>query len=137
MKSAGLDAVALNPGPSLTYLTGLHLHLMERPTVAIFPREGKPAPWSCPSWKPGKPASCLTSTGAGFTFGDNPAGWAGVYRQAANASRLDGKIIGVEPVRMRVSELRILEEALPAAHFPSAESTLASLRLVKDAENSS
>ena len=68
-----------------------------------------------------------------FTFGDNPASWAGVYRQAANASRLDGKIIGVEPVRMRVLELRILEEALPAARFPSGESTLASLRMVKDA----
>ena len=131
LKSAGLDAVALNPGPSLTYLTGLHLHLMERPTVAIFPREGKPV-LVLPELEAGK-ASQLPYEVQVFTFGDNPAGWAGVYRQAANASRLDGKIIGVEPVRMRVLELRILEEALPAARFPSAESTLASLRLVKDA----
>ncbi|MFC1879796.1 aminopeptidase P family N-terminal domain-containing protein [Chloroflexota bacterium] len=34
--SAGLNALALNPGPSLTYLTGLHFHLMERPFAAIF-----------------------------------------------------------------------------------------------------
>ena len=31
-----LDALALNPGPSLTYLTGLRFHLMERPTVGLF-----------------------------------------------------------------------------------------------------
>ena len=30
----GSDAVALNPGPTLTYLTGLRFHLMERPVVS-------------------------------------------------------------------------------------------------------
>ena len=37
-----LDALALNPGPSLTYLTGLHFHLMERPVVAIFTPHSPP-----------------------------------------------------------------------------------------------
>ena len=31
----GLDWVALNPGPSLRYLTGLSFHLMERPVVVL------------------------------------------------------------------------------------------------------
>jgi|GEM_PF-3408063 len=35
LQAAGLDAIALNPGPSLTYLTGLIFHLMERPIVIV------------------------------------------------------------------------------------------------------
>jgi Xaa-Pro dipeptidase len=31
LRTSDLDAVILNPGPTLTYLTGLHFHLMERP----------------------------------------------------------------------------------------------------------
>ncbi|MBC6940887.1 MAG: aminopeptidase P family protein, partial [Anaerolineae bacterium] len=36
LSTSGLDAAILNPGPTLTYLTGLHFHLMERPTVLFF-----------------------------------------------------------------------------------------------------
>ena len=39
---AGLDAIALMPGCNMVYLTGQHFHLMERPTLAIYPREGDP-----------------------------------------------------------------------------------------------
>ena len=35
MRAHHLDAVALNPGPTLTYLTGLGFHLMERPTLLL------------------------------------------------------------------------------------------------------
>jgi hypothetical protein len=41
IRTANLDALALNPGPSLVYLTGLHFHLMERPTVAFFTAQTK------------------------------------------------------------------------------------------------
>ena len=33
LQRSGLDAVVLNPGPTLTHLTGLRFHLMERPVV--------------------------------------------------------------------------------------------------------
>ena len=36
LQDAHLEAIALNPGPSLVYLTGLHFHLSERPVVVIF-----------------------------------------------------------------------------------------------------
>ena len=35
LRASGLDAVALNPGPTLKYLTDLNFHLMERPVVLI------------------------------------------------------------------------------------------------------
>ena len=42
LKQSGLDAVALNPGPTLTYLSGVRFHLMERPVVLIVARDGDP-----------------------------------------------------------------------------------------------
>ena len=36
MKASNIEAVALNAGPSLTYLSGLHFHLSERPVVGLF-----------------------------------------------------------------------------------------------------
>ena len=36
LRTSGLDAVILNPGPTLTHLTGLHFHLMERPVVLML-----------------------------------------------------------------------------------------------------
>jgi hypothetical protein len=43
LRTSGLDAVALNPGPTLTYLTGLHFHLMERPVVLLVAQGQDPA----------------------------------------------------------------------------------------------
>jgi Xaa-Pro dipeptidase len=43
LRNSGLDAVALNPGPTLVYLTGLHFHLMERPMVMLFAPGQAPA----------------------------------------------------------------------------------------------
>jgi len=50
--TTGLDALALNAGPSLTYLTGLQFHLSERPAVALF-APNHPQASSYPNWKPG------------------------------------------------------------------------------------
>ena len=33
LRTSNLDAVILNPGPTLKYLTGLNFNLMERPVV--------------------------------------------------------------------------------------------------------
>lgn len=42
LENAGLKGIALNPGSSLTYLTGLHFHLSERPVVFLFQVDGPP-----------------------------------------------------------------------------------------------
>lgn len=38
-----LDALALIPGPSLNYLSGVSFHLMERPIIALFTPQSPPA----------------------------------------------------------------------------------------------
>ena len=123
LPSAGLDALALNPGPSLVYLTGLHLHLMERPMIALFTPAGESA-LVIPELEIAK-ARDLPFSPQVFTYNDDPATWSDVYRKACAALGLEGKTIGVEPTRMRVLELRMLESGAPQAQFVSAQAILA------------
>jgi len=142
LQSAGLDVLALNPGPSLTYLTGLQFHLMERPIVGLFRRDAPPV-LVLPELEVTKAQSVpgvAAGTGAAgnpiqtFAYGENPASWGEAFVSAAKALDLDGKTIGVEPTHLRYLELRLLEEATAGSRFVSAAETLSSLRIQKDAE---
>jgi Xaa-Pro dipeptidase len=132
LEHTGLSAMVLNPGPSLTYLTGLHFHLMERPVVALF-TPSTPVTLVLPELELGKtnnlpyPVQC-------FSYQDNPATWKDAFSKAAQAVKITGQQVGVEPNRLRVLELRFLEEAAPSSQFLSAEEVIASLRLQKDAD---
>ena len=130
LRRAGLDALALNPGPSLVYLTGLSFHLMERPVIAIFTPQAAPI-LVMPELETGK-AAALPFAAQVFPYGEDPAAWQEVFKQATQAASLEGKQVGVEPTRLRFLELRFLEGAAPAAHFVSAEAPLAELRMCKD-----
>ncbi len=128
MSAHQLDAVALNPGPTLSYLTGLGFHLMERPTLLLAALPDKVA-LVLAELEQGKAA------GSGFDlfpFSDNPASWGETYRQAVSFLNLNGKNIGVEPTRLRLLELRLLENAASIIKVTPAEALLSGLRLRKD-----
>ncbi len=127
-----LDAVALNPGPSLTYLTGLHFHLMERPVVLLI-APGKDPVIILPELEMPKVAGVAFKVTA-VPYGENPAEWDTSFRRGVNELGLDGKRIGVEPRHMRLLEFRHVRAGAPEADFPDASETLASLRLHKDEE---
>jgi Xaa-Pro dipeptidase len=131
LETTGLGALVLNPGPSLTYLTGLHFHLMERPIAVIF-TPGQPLAIILPELETAK-LTGLSFPVKAFAFNDDPATWQDVYRQAVHATQIEGSRVGVEPTRFRVLELRFLETAAPLAQIVSAESAVASLRMCKDA----
>lgn len=128
MQAHHLDAVALNPGPTLTYLTGLNFHLMERPTLLLAALPGEVAVVLAELEK-GKTDALGFNV---FTFNDNPTTWGDVFKRAADALVLNGKTIGVEPTRLRFLELRLLEAAAPQAKIIPAEPVLSTLRLRKD-----
>jgi Xaa-Pro dipeptidase len=128
--SSGLNALALNPGPSLTYLTGLHFHLMERPVTAIF-TPNLPPVLVLPDLESAK-VEALSYDAQIFPYGEDPAEWQAVFRQAAMAAQIEGRQVGVEPGRLRLLELRYLENAAPQAEFISAEDSLAALRMRKE-----
>lgn len=131
MSASGLDAVAINPGSTLTYLTGLDFHLMERPVVLIVTKNQPPA-LILPELEIAK-TTRLDYELKTYPFGENPADWQQIFRKALHDTDLYGRTIGVEPRCLRVLELRYIENGAPGAHIVSAENELAALRLNKDA----
>ena len=130
LTQAGLDAVALNPGPTFTYLTGVQFHLMERPVVLLV-TPGQPPAIVLPEFEASKTRLIPYAVEA-FTYGENPAEWDAAFKKAVLSLALDGRKIGVEPRQMRLLEFRHVRAGAPEADFPDASEALASLRLRKD-----
>jgi Xaa-Pro dipeptidase len=132
LKKTGLDAVALNPGPTLTYLTGLHFHLMERPVVMLF-TPGKNPALILPELELEKIKQLAYPVQA-FPYGENPFEWDEIFKKAVTSLGLNGKQIGVEPRAMRLLEFRHVKFGAPEAAFPDASAALAALRICKEAD---
>ncbi|GAB4466451.1 MAG: aminopeptidase P family protein [Anaerolineales bacterium] len=130
LRTSDLDAVILNPSPTLKYLTGLSFHLMERPVVLFFALDQTPA-LVLPELELQKVASLPYALQV-FAYGENPSAWGEVFRKAVQALGLDGKRIGVEPRNLRLLEFQYVRSAAPQAEFPDAGGALAGLRLRKE-----
>jgi Xaa-Pro dipeptidase len=128
--SSGLDALALNPGPSLVYLSGLGFHLMERPTLFLF-SPPEPPLIVLPELEKNKVLESNLSMEC-ITYGDDPATWQTAITKACKQLDLDGKVIGVEPNRFRMLEYNFLQQAVPSAVIKSAGVRFDNLRLLKD-----
>jgi len=128
--NSGLSAVALNPGPTLTYLTGVGFHLMERPVVLLVSPDKDPV-LVLPELELPK-VDLFPYKIQAFAYGENPSEWDDAFRKAAQSLGLDGKRIGVEPRQMRLLEFRHVKAGAPEADFPDATDVLSGLRLRKD-----
>ena len=128
-----LDAVILNPGPTLTYLTGLQFHLMERPVV-LFVAPGQDPVIVLPELELPK-VDLFPYKVQAFAYGELPSEWDDAFRKAAQAlglTRSGGKRIGVEPLQLRLLEFSHVKTGAPEAEFPDASEVLSRLRLKKD-----
>lgn len=132
LKAAGLDAVAINPGPTLHYLTGLNFHLMERPVVLLLAPGHEPA-LVLPELEMLK-VNRLPYPVQAFAYSENPAEWPAAFNKAMQSMGADGKRLGVEPRALRLLEFRLIQGAAPEADYPDASQTLGSLRLRKEAD---
>ncbi len=130
LRTSGLSAVALNPGPTMTYLTGLNFHLMERPVVLLVVPDKDPV-IILPELELPK-VDLFPYKVQAFSYGENPAEWNDAFRKAAQSLGLDGKRIGVEPRQMRLLEFSHIKAGAPEADYPDASDVLAGLRLKKD-----
>lgn len=130
LSASNLDAVILNPGPTLKYLTGISFHLMERPVI-LFVAPGKAPLLALPELELPK-VKLFPFEVTGFPYGENPLEWDDVFRKAAQTLGLNGKRIGVEPRQLRLLEFRHVKAGAPEADFPDASDVLAELRLRKD-----
>ena len=130
LERSRLDAVALNPGPTLSYLTGLGFHLMERPVVMFFVPGEDPA-LVLPELEMPKLQELAYRVNA-FPYPEDPSAWEDAFRNAEQALSLDCKRIGVEPRALRLLEFRYIQAGARAADFPDASEALGSLRIRKD-----
>lgn len=127
-----LEWMALNPGPSLRYLTGLNFHLMERPLVFLVGKTGQ-VKVILPELERAKAAN-LPFDAEIIPFGDDPLTWNSVYKQALFEISGNSLRIGVEPTRLRFLELELLRQALPEAEIVDGSAALAELRMRKGSE---
>ena len=131
MKTHKIDAVVINPGATLNYLTGLHFHLMERPVLLIC-KPGVQPVLVLPELELGKTAKSAIPV-TPFTFGDDPSTWLAVIQRALISLSLEKSVIGVEPTRLRYMEIDLLQKSAPAIKFANGEAIFNWLRIQKDA----
>jgi len=129
MQDSGFDAIVLNPGPSLTYLTGLHFHLSERPILVYITLDQKQI-IVLPDLESAKVKNLPFPT-QHHTYGENPSSWINAFQNAALEIGQNIKNIGVEPRGLRFLEMQFLEKSLPNSSFNSADGVIASLRMFK------
>jgi Xaa-Pro dipeptidase len=125
------DAIAIMPGPNMQYFTGLHFHLSERPTVALFPVKGQPA-LICPAFEATKTQRSPIAWQL-FTYidGQDPLE---AFQAAGRVLQLDRSRVGLEAYKMRVLELRLFEKAAAAITCEAADHLIGQLRMIKDAD---
>jgi len=131
MRSHDLDAVLLNPGPSLPYLTDLHFHISERPVVFGLPVDGS-ACITVPELEAQKLSHAAFELNT-TTYTEDVSAWGDAFRKGLSSLGLGaGARVGIEPRSLRVLELRFIEAALPDAELVSCEEVVAHLRSRKD-----
>ncbi|NPV84387.1 MAG: aminopeptidase P family protein [Anaerolineae bacterium] len=127
MAEQHIDVLALVPSATLSYLTGLQFHLMERPVVLLVTVPGETA-MILPELEMPKLQNLAGI--ACYAYGDDPQTWGAAFRAACQSLDIDGRKIGVEPVSFRFLEWDFLQQAAPHASFVPAD--LDTLRIQKD-----
>ncbi|MEM7348778.1 MAG: Xaa-Pro peptidase family protein [Chloroflexota bacterium] len=133
MVNKNLDYTVIMPGPNMHYFTDLDFHLSERPILALFPQKGEPA-LIVPGFE-----SFKATEGANalpwqlFTWSDE-TGPELAFAACAEALQLSGKQVGAETLGLRLKEYQLLTTHAPTIDIVSADSLIATMRQIKDAE---
>ena len=125
-----LQGIALNPGPDLSYFSGLGFHLMERPVLMIFPEVGSPL-LILPELEQ-KKLEDLPFQVRPFTFNEDPSSWPDIFQTALTEAGLLNGRLGVIPRRLRMLELSYLQSAAPDLDLISAQELISKMRMIKD-----
>jgi Xaa-Pro dipeptidase len=132
-RNSGIDYVALVPGPNLSYFTGLHMHLSERPFVVLLPADDAARTIIVTQFfEIGKATSGPVPLHADVFHYRDGQPFQEAFDAAAKQHGLAEKVIGVEPTQMRVLEWSLLSTAARIRQA-SALDIIATLRMRKDA----
>jgi Xaa-Pro dipeptidase len=127
LEAVELDCLALVPGANLVYLTGLHFHLGDRPTVAFF-RADRPPALVVPALELQKVVRMETLEL--FPWADEE-GYDAAFERVAAAYGLEGARIGVEAFTMRYVEASLLQTYALNCELVAADQVVGELRMRK------
>ncbi|MBI3732954.1 MAG: aminopeptidase P family protein [Chloroflexi bacterium] len=127
-----LDALALVPGPNMLYLTGLSLHLSERPSVFILGAGGERG-IIAPALEAPRVSQTLGPSVRVFAWSDEQ-GHEGAFASACEAMRLAGRALVVEYLQMRAIEVKAFERHAPGVRLSALEEQFPTFRAIKDAD---
>ncbi len=130
MKQHQLPMLVLNPSPSFVYLTGLHFHIMERPTLLWISDTGKKALITAELERENAKKSAVPLEV--FCYSDDPSSWRKTFQAAADYMGPIHNAIGIEPNHIRFLELDLLQQVTAGNKLISGEKALTALRIRKD-----
>src|SRR5262249_26931693 len=129
IRAADSDMVALVPGATMTYVTGINFHLSKRPLVLFIPTRGDPTliipllEVAGVEEDPPYPIQFFTYTDA--------EGYQPAFERACKAMGLMGKKVAVEGIKMCVLEGQMIEKYAPGCLVTSADDMISEIRLHK------
>ncbi|MGD2078383.1 MAG: Xaa-Pro peptidase family protein, partial [Chloroflexota bacterium] len=126
----GLDGVVLMPGPNMLYLSGIHVHVSERPILLFVPADDDPA-IIIPSLEAQKARQAGLAEERIFHWNDDE-GYTGSFQRACAHLELSDYLLGVEALHMRVLEIELLHRYAPGLSTAHAEPIMSALRMAKD-----
>jgi Xaa-Pro aminopeptidase len=134
-----LDAIAIVPGASMRYLTGLVFHPSERLTLLLIRADGSTPALVLPALEAERVRAATRAGSSSFLHiypWDDSEGPADALGQALSDTfrerHAPGLTIAVEYTAMRVMELHALEGRLPDMQIVDAMPLLSRMRMLKD-----
>lgn len=125
--AAGLDGIAVVPGANFYYLTGVHFHLMERPTVLFVGSDGRKAA-VIPALE--KARWMAEAPDVETVYWQDSDGFEAAFEQVAK--RFRATRLGVEGQRMRFFEAEVVRRTFANTLVTDAHSEISAVRLSKD-----
>ena len=122
----GADVIAMVPGPNLVYFTGLHLHLSERPIIALFTPDGDLSV-IVPQLEVPQLQARPDLEARAFLWTDVD-GYMGAVEQAVADLGLQGGTLGVDGFSMRVSEWLAFQQVDSSLQVKPVEHDLVMIR---------
>ena len=133
MTDQGLDCMALIPGTSLFYFTGLSVLLHERPMILLVNARG-PNTLLLPGLEQPSASALLPAEEYTYYPYSDADGYTGALAALAADLGLNNCKIGMEFQGMRFFEFDLLRKSAPDAEFVNGEPLVEALRMIKDAQ---
>ena len=132
-KFEDVDVIALVPGTNMTYFTGLHFHLSERPVIALYRPSDESLSFIIPDFEVSKLRTDTDIEARVFPWADKD-GYETAFKQAAEALNLGNATLGVDGMIMRVFEMLAFQGAASSGKIKNLGQELLTIRIHKTPE---